>query len=143
MATSKRSLTNHIEDATRTLWDEPLAPIPDKISRTELHVTDDEIDDVVELVDQKNIIIKKDANNNNHNHHINHGRHESIVDIQHHERLHDSRKIAGGQILSINSGPMSEGLLKVATPSSLQDTAKTICYFMSCLFVIGFLFIIT
>lgn len=151
MATSANTkrLTNQVEDATRTLWDEPLAPIPDKITRVDFgdltNATDEEIDDVVELDDHKNNIIKNDANFNNNNNTDN-GQHESDdndnIDIQHHDRLHDSRKNAAEQILCINSGPMSEGLLKVATPSSLNDTAKTICYFMSCLFIIGFLFII-
>ncbi|KAH9426842.1 hypothetical protein DERP_002942 [Dermatophagoides pteronyssinus] len=160
MATSSantKSLTNHVEDATRTLWDEPLAPIPDEIpirqNLDEISNIIDEIDNVVEIDDQKNNQNKKDANNNNNitnhnNDNNNNGLHHNEsnindnIDIQHHDRLHDSRKIANQQILSINSGPMSEGLLKVATPSSLQDTAKTICYFMSCLFIIGFIFII-
>nr|XP_027199405.1 GATA zinc finger domain-containing protein 14-like [Dermatophagoides pteronyssinus] len=166
MATSSantKSLTNHVEDATRTLWDEPLAPIPDEIpirqNLDEISNIIDEIDNVVEIDDQKNNQNKKDANNNNNNNNINintnhnndnnnnglHHNESNIndnIDIQHHDRLHDSRKIANQQILSINSGPMSEGLLKVATPSSLQDTAKTICYFMSCLLIIGFIFII-
>lgn len=163
MATSSantKSLTNHVEDATRTLWDEPLAPIPDEIpirqNLDEISNIIDEIDNVVEIDDQKINQNKKDANNINNNNITNHnndnnnnnGLHHNEsnindnIDIQHHDRLHDSRKIANQQILSINSGPMSEGLLKVATTSSLQDTAKTICYFMSCLFIIGFIFII-
>lgn len=160
MATSSantKSLTNHVEDATRTLWDEPLAPIPDEIpirqNLDEISNIIDEIDNVVEIDDQTNNQNKKDANNNNNitnhnNDNNNNGLHNDEsnindnIDIQHHDRLHDSRKIANQQILSINSGPMSEGLLKVATPSSLQDTAKTICYFMSCLLIIGFIFII-